>query len=33
MEKMGAEALVDLVRMADSLGIERETPQESGQLV
>ena len=33
MEKMGAEALVDLVRMADSLGIERETPRESGQLV
>lgn len=33
MEKMGAEALVDLVRMADSLGIERQIPQESAQYV
>jgi FixJ family two-component response regulator len=31
MEKMGAEALVDLVRMADSLGIERQVPQESAE--
>ena len=31
MEKMGAEALVDLVRMADSLGIERQIPVASGE--
>jgi len=33
MENMGAEALVDLVRMADSLGIEHQIPQESAQYV
>ncbi len=31
MEKMGAEALVDLVRMADSLGIHRQYAEATGQ--
>jgi len=31
MEKMRAEAIVDLVRMADSLGIAHQIPEQSGQ--